>query len=103
METRTKADEPAPNRRPRTLSSSAVGKKLAVLLMHGILNSDERDFAETGVRLLKNAFSATTGMDADDALVIKPAPWGQVSQPYEDRLLRRLGGGERGKWFYDWL
>lgn len=80
-----------------------MGKKLAVLLMHGILNSDERDFAETAVRLLKKAFSATTGIDADEALVIKPAPWGQVSQPYEDRLLRRLGGGERGKWFYDWL
>jgi hypothetical protein len=70
--------------------------------MHGILNSDERAFADTGVRLLKHAFSSATGVDADEALVIKPAPWGQVSQPYEDRLLRRLGG-ERGKWFYDWL
>jgi hypothetical protein len=70
--------------------------------MHGILNSDERGFADTGVRLLKEAFSSASGIDADEALVVKPAPWGQVSQPYEDRLLRRLGG-ERGKWFYDWL
>jgi hypothetical protein len=79
-----------------------VGNKLAVLLMHGILNNDERDFAETGVRLLKHAFSRETGVDADEALVIKAALWGRVSQPYEDRLLRRLGGG-RGQWFYDWL
>jgi len=79
-----------------------VGNKLAVLLMHGILNNDEQDFAETGVRLLKSAFSSASGVDADKALVIRPAPWGRVSQPYEDRLLKRLGG-ERGKWFYDWL
>jgi hypothetical protein len=81
---------------------AGVGKKLAVLLVHGILNNDEQDFAETGVRILKSTFSSATGVDADEALVIRPAPWGTVSQPYEDRLLRRLGG-ERGKWFYDWL
>jgi hypothetical protein len=79
-----------------------MGNKLAVLLVHGILNNDERDFADTGVRMLKSAFTSATGVDADEALVIRPAPWGRVSQPYEDRLLKRLGG-ERGKWFYDWL
>jgi hypothetical protein len=76
--------------------------KLAVLLVHGILNNDEKDFADTGIRLLKTAFSSATGVAADEALVIKPAPWGKIIQPYEDRLLTRLGG-ERGTWLYNWL
>jgi hypothetical protein len=76
-------------------------KKLAVLFVHGV-EIENVDFAETATRLLKRAFSADSGVDADDVLTIRPAFWAPVAQPYEERLLARLGG-ERGRWFYDWL
>jgi hypothetical protein len=80
-------------------------EKLAVMLVHGILNNDEEHFADTGVRLLRSAFAAEAGITAEEAaeaLVIRMARWGEVSQPYEDRLLARLGT-DRGSWFYNWL
>jgi hypothetical protein len=79
-----------------------VDGKLAVVLIHGIEINDPH-FADGAIRLLKRAFRAETGADPDTALAIRTAFWAPVSQPYEDRLLRRLSGGNRGHWFYDWL
>ncbi len=78
-----------------------MSSKLAVMLVHGVEISNP-DFAVKAIGLLRRSFSAAAGVDADEALVIRTAFWAPVSQPYEDRLLRRLGG-ERGQWFYDWL
>jgi hypothetical protein len=79
-----------------------MGQKLAVMLVHGILNNDEQHFADTSIRLLKSAFKASSGVNPDDALAIRTVNWGQVAQPYEDRLLARLGDGH-GSRFYEWL
>ncbi|MFC6064409.1 hypothetical protein [Streptomyces ochraceiscleroticus] len=64
---------------------------MAVTFIHGTEISDP-SFAVTATRLLKRAFTRHVGIDADDALVIRPAHWAPALQEIEDRLHERSFG-----------
>jgi hypothetical protein len=75
-----------------------MGAKLAVMFIHGVEISDPH-FADTATRLLQKSFQAQTGVDADDALVIKPAFWVPVVNASQDSLLDSIGGGGAKAYF----
>ncbi|RZT85438.1 hypothetical protein EV383_2303 [Pseudonocardia sediminis] len=80
-----------------------MSDRLAVLFVHGVEASDG-DVATTAMRLLCEEFTAHTGVDADDALVVRSAHWVPVLQQRQDDLERRLTGeGETLGWFLDGL
>src|SRR2546423_2755485 len=81
-----------------------MSAKLAVLLIHGV-EIDDPHFADTAIRLLRRSFAEQTGVDPDDALVIKPAFWAPVVDATHDQLLDSIGGSgakdffnRLGKW-----
>lgn len=78
-----------------------MSAKLAVMFVHGVEISDPH-FADTATRLLRQSFKAETGIDPDDALVIKPAYWAPVVNASQDQLLDSIGGGG-AKSYFRWL
>lgn len=65
--------------------------RLAVLFVHGVEVSDP-DFARTAMRLLREEFTRIAGVDADEALVLRPAFWAPEYEERQDVLLQRMGG-----------
>ncbi|WP_137811757.1 hypothetical protein [Gandjariella thermophila] len=63
---------------------------------------NDKHFGDTAIARLKHTFQRATGVDADDALVVEPAFWAPVIQPYEDNLFRRVLGSPDGGYFR-WL
>src|ERR1700694_5963644 len=74
------------------MTGEGMSAKLAVMFVHGVEISDPH-FADTATRLLRQSFKAETGIDPDDALVIKPAYWAPVVNASQDQLLDSIGGG----------
>ena len=66
--------------------------RLAVMFVHGVEVADPR-FAETAIRLLREEFTRIAGVDADEALAIRPAFWAPEYEGRQDVLLQRMGGG----------
>ena len=66
--------------------------RLAVMFVHGVEIGDP-DFAATATDLLKREFTRIAGVDADEALAIRPAFWGGVYERRQSVLLDRIGGG----------
>lgn len=65
--------------------------RLAVMFVHGVEAGDEH-FADTAVALLEQEFTRIAGVDAAEALAIRPASWGAVYAERQGALLRRMGG-----------
>lgn len=75
--------------------------RLAVLFVHGVEVADP-DFAATATALLRREFTRIAGVDADEALAIRPAFWAPEYERRQDVLLQRMGGG-RAKRVFDVL
>lgn len=84
--------------------STPGGRRLAVMLVHGVEIADDR-FADTAIALLREEFTRIAGVDADEALTIKTAFWAPVYEKRQDKLLRRMGGQSAEQAFdvLDWL
>jgi len=84
--------------------TTSGGRRLAVMLVHGVEIADER-FADTAIGLLREEFTRIAGVDADEALVIRTAFWAPVYEKRQDKLLRRMGGEPAEQVFdlLDWL
>ena len=70
--------------------------KLAVMLVHGVESAGEQ-YAARAISLLREEFTRIAGVDADEALAIRPAYWAPVFETEQDQLTARLGG-RRGRW-----
>ncbi|MBW0103495.1 hypothetical protein [Pseudonocardia sp. KRD291] len=80
-----------------------MSEKLAVLFVHGVETSDD-DVAATAMRLLREEFTAHTGVAAEEALAVRSAHWVSVLQQRQDDLERRLTGhGDTLGWFLEGL
>lgn len=76
--------------------SDGNDRRLAVMYVHGVESAGEQ-YAARAMDLLRDEFSRIAGVDARDALVMKPAYWAPVFEPGQEELSQRLGG-EGGQW-----
>jgi len=81
---------------------ASVPDKIAVLFVHGIEAAGE-ELTNTAERRLAGAFTEASGTLADDVLVVQTAYWVPVLADAQDRLVARLGGGDRTRWFFERL
>jgi hypothetical protein len=65
-------------------------KKLAVLVIHGI-EVDDPGLFDTAVRKLREHFSASAGIPAEDALVVETVNWASVLEGAERDFLAKHG------------
>jgi hypothetical protein len=77
------------------------GKRLAVMYVHGVESAGDH-YAATAIALLESEFTRIAGVDAGEALAIKPAYWAPVFEPTQTELSRRVGG-DRAQWLLQLL
>lgn len=71
--------------------SDGKDKRLAVMYVHGVESAGD-EYARHAITLLEEEFSRIAGVDARDALVVKPAFWAPVFEPAQAELTRRVAG-----------
>ncbi len=71
-------------------------KRLAVMYVHGVESAGDQ-YARNAIALLESEFTRIAGVDARDALAVRPAFWAPVFEPVQDELTRRLSG-DRATW-----
>jgi hypothetical protein len=75
--------------------------RLAVTLIHGVETADS-GYGDRAGDLLRRAFAKHSGVDPDEALVVRPTFWAPVLQSAEDELFQRCFGPGQAR-YVRWL